>query len=313
MKILITGGAGFIGSNLASFHLKKADNVTVIDSFITGSERNLKHILHHKDFHLVRADVTSCSFEKLPSFDIIYHLASPASPIQYKKYPIETLMVNSLGTKRLLDFMLKTKSKRFVFSSTSETYGDPLIHPQKEDYWGNVNPVGIRSCYDESKRFGEALCMSYVRKHNLDIRIARIFNTFGPYMEQNDGRVVSNFIIQALQKKPFTIYGDGTQTRSFCYVTDMVQGLYLLATTNKLNGEIVNLGNTDERTVKELALLIKKLTNTSSSIIRQNIDTDDPQRRKPDINKAKQLLGWKPTVTLEKGLVKTIAYFQELI
>lgn len=320
MNILITGGGGFIGSNLTAFHLEKNDVVFVIDNLITGSRKNISRFLTNKNFHFYQSDVLTFNLPRrqagfsLPTyFDLIYHLASPASPIQYKKYPIETLLTNSQGTHNLLQFLKKSLSKNFVLASTSEVYGDPLVHPQKEDYWGNVNPNGIRSCYDESKRFAESLAMNYFRKHKLNIRIARIFNTYGPNMEKNDGRVVSNFIIEALTNKPITIYGDGKQTRSFCYISDMVNGLYLLATKTNIAGSIINLGNSIERSVLELAKIIKNLTKSSSKIVFQPIEEDDPKKRKPDISKAKKLLGWTPKVSIEDGLIKTIDYFKKLI
>jgi len=311
MKILITGGAGFIGSNLSQSHLQKDDEIWVIDNLITGAQKNISSLLKNKNFHFIKADLVSYDLEVLPWFDIIYHLASPASPIQYKRYPLETLLVNSIGTYRLLEFMKKSGSKTSVIASTSEVYGDPTVHPQVESYWGNVNPVGIRSCYDEGKRFSEAVAISFVRKHKLNIRIARIFNTYGPNMEKNDGRVVSNFIIQALENKPLTIYGNGQQTRSFCYVSDLIQGLYSLATTKNIDGQIINLGSPNEKKILELAKIIIQLTKTKSKISYQPIDEDDPQRRQPDISKAKKLLNWKPDVKLEDGLKKTIKYFQE--
>ncbi len=310
MRILITGGAGFIGSNLCQFHLKKNDTVFVIDNLLTGKRENIQSFLPNPNFHFFENDITVFDFSSLTAFDTIYHLASPASPVQYKKYPIETLLTNSVGTNKVLKFLKSTSKGTLVLASSSEVYGDPLKHPQTEDYWGNVNPVGKRSCYDEGKRFAEALTMAYFNKYHLSVRIARIFNTFGPNMEMNDGRVVSNFIVQSLTGKPITIYGKGSQTRSFCFVSDMIEALYLLATTKKIDGEIFNLGNPQEKTITELAEMIKKLTNSSSGIAFKEIDDDDPQRRKPDITKAKQILGWQPKVTLEEGIEKTVAYFK---
>lgn len=234
MKILITGGAGFIGSNLAGHHLKKNDNVCVIDNLITGNKKNIEEFLPLETFHFIQKDITAFDYSSFDQFDIIYHLASPASPIQYQKYPIETLLTNSVGTHKLLEFFRISKSTTFILASTSEIYGDPLVHPQPETYFGNVNPTGLRSCYDEGKRFSESLCMSYFRKYYLNIRIARIFNTYGPKMEKDDGRVVSNFITQSLTRKPLTIYGDGSQTRSFCFVSDMIEALYKLAVKKTL-------------------------------------------------------------------------------
>lgn len=312
MKILITGGAGFIGSHLLEFYLKKNCEVFVIDNLITGSKENIKELLKNPRFHFYQEDLLSFQFSVFSfQFDTIYHLASPASPIQYKKYPIETLRVNSEGTYRLLEFMKQSKSNIFVLASTSEVYGDPEEHPQSESYWGNVNPHGVRSCYDEGKRFAEAISMTYFRKYNLDVRIARIFNTYGPRMEKNDGRVVSNFIMQALTNEPLTVYGEGKQTRSFCYVSDMVDGLYTLGITPSIAGKVINLGNPDEYTISEFAKLIQKLTKSSSSIINKSIGEDDPRRRKPDISKAKKILYWSPKIHFEKGLEQTISYFKQ--
>lgn len=311
MRILITGGAGFIGSHLSKKHIEKDDEVYVVDNLVTGSKLNVENLLKHPHFHFIEADILTFDFSTLPSVDYIYHLASPASPIQYKKYAIETLRTNSEGTYNVLEFMRKSKSKSFVITSTSEVYGDPLVHPQTEEYWGNVNPNGVRSCYDEAKRYAEALVMTYYRKYNLDLRIARLFNTYGPHMEKNDGRVVSNFVMQALTNKPITIYGIGTQTRSFCYIDDTAEGLYRLVSTPDIAGSVVNLGNPVEKTIAELASIVKTMTGSKSDIILTPIDADDPKKRKPDISKAKKFLKWKPTVTLEEGLQKTISYFRE--
>lgn len=310
MKILITGGAGFIGSNLTAFHLEKKDEVCIIDNFITGSKKNIVELTKNPSVTFIEADIVTYDLSTLPPFDIIYHLASPASPIQYKKHPIETLQVNSQGTYKLLEFMKSSKSKTFILASTSEVYGDPLVHPQVETYWGNVNPVGCRSCYDESKRFAEALTMSYFRKYNLNVRIARIFNTYGPNMEKEDGRVISNFIMQGLTNKPITIYGDGTQTRSFCYITDLVNGLFLLAIKSEIAGEIINLGNSEEYSIKDVAKIIKSMTQSNSSIVFEKIESDDPKKRKPDISKAKNVLQWNFSIPLKQGLPKTIEYFK---
>jgi dTDP-glucose 4,6-dehydratase len=315
MKILITGGAGFIGSHLTKFHLFKNEQVTVVDNFITGSKKNLSsesENLSNGNLTIIEADITNFNFLNLPSFDIIYNLASPASPKDFQQLSIEILKSNSLGLINILDFFIKSNSKTLVFSSTSEIYGDPSEHPQKESYFGNVNPVGPRSCYDEGKRFAEALMMAYFRKFKKDIRIARIFNTYGPLMKKDDGRVVSNFVNQAINNQSLTIYGQGKQTRSFCYVSDMVMGLYLLATTPKLDGEIINIGNPNEKTILEIADIIKKLTRSQSKIIFKTIGQDDPKKRCPDIDKAKKLLNWKPKVELEEGLKKTIEYFKNL-
>jgi nucleoside-diphosphate-sugar epimerase len=311
MNVLIAGGAGFIGSNLVKFHLDQSDTVYAIDNLITGTTTNIDSSFKNENFHFIQDDIASYNFAKLPRFDLVYHLASPASPIQYKKHPLETLKANSLGTLNLLNFFLESHSGSFVLASTSETYGDPLIHPQTEEYWGNVNPIGIRSCYDESKRFAESLAMTFFRLHHLNIRIARIFNTYGEKMEKNDGRVVSNFIFQAISNQPITVYGQGTQTRSFCYVSDMVKGLHLLGTVPNIAGQVINLGNPNEKSILQLANLIKELTKSNSSIVFHPIDDDDPQKRRPDINKAKKILGWTPQVSLKEGLLKTIIFFRE--
>jgi nucleoside-diphosphate-sugar epimerase len=309
MKILIAGGAGFIGSHLTKFHLSKNDEVTVIDNYVTGKKNNL---VESNNLKIIEANITDFDFSNLPRFDIIYDLASPASPKDFEQLSIEILKSNSLGLINLLDFFIKSNSQTLVFSSTSEVYGDPEEHPQKESYFGHVNPVGPRSCYDEGKRFAEAIIMAYFRKYKKDVRIARIFNTYGPFMKKDDGRVVSNFINQAMENKPLTIYGSGTQTRSFCYVSDMVTGLFLLATTPKLAGEIINIGNPNEKTILEIADIIKKLTQSQAKIVFETIGQDDPKKRCPDITKAKALLRWEPKIELEAGLLETIKYFKEL-
>ncbi len=310
MKVFITGAAGFIGSNLVNHHLSLNDEVYGLDNFITGMRENISIALKNPHFRFIRTDLIDYSFPDIPQMDIVYHLASPASPIQYKKHPIQTLRVNSEGTHNTLEFVRKSKSKVFVLASTSEVYGDPEIHPQPETYRGNVNSVGPRSCYDEGKRYAEALSYSYIRKFDLDIRIARIFNTYGPNMEQNDGRVISNFIMQSLIEKPLTVYGIGKQTRSFCYVSDMVLGLYKLGTVQNLKSEIINIGNPDERSIMDLAEFIQQKTKTRSIIKLCTIDGDDPKQRQPNIAKAKKLLDWQPTISLDQGLDKTIEYFK---
>ncbi len=313
MNILITGGAGFIGSNLAAYLLQKKHRVWAVDNFITGSKQNIRSLLNNHLFSFLDADVIKNNYlEKFKNikFDLVYHLASPASPAQYEKYPLETLLVNSVGTKNLLDFVKSQQNTKFVFASTSEVYGDPLEHPQKETYWGNVNSYGPRSCYDESKRFGESLCYTYFHKYSLNITIVRIFNTYGPNMEQHDGRVISNFILQALTAKPITIYGDGKQTRSFCYVADMISALWFVA-NKKVSGEIINLGQDKETSIIDIAKLIKSLTGSSSKIVFKPLPADDPKRRRPDISKAKKLLGWRPQTELKQGLKLTINYFSQ--
>ena len=312
MNILIAGGSGFIGSHLTKHYLDKGDSVYIIDNLITGNIKNIAP-LQKESLHFYQADICEFDYTQLPQIDIAYQMASPASPIQYKKNPVETLMTNSYGTYRMLEHMKKGTIRSLVLASTSEIYGDPLEHPQKETYWGNVNTVGPRACYDEAKRFAEALATTYIRKFSLDIRIARIFNTYGPNMEINDGRVVSNFITQALSGKEITIYGDGNQTRSFCYVSDLVRGLTTLGEKENIKGEIINLGNPFEKTVKELASMIKTATSSTAEIVFKPIDEDDPKRRKPDITKAKNILDWEPTITLEDGLTSTIEYFKKVL
>lgn len=313
MHIFITGSAGFIASHLVEHILGMGHIVTGVDNFLTGSPKNIEHLLENKNFHFIKGDVLEFDYSTVKEHvDIVFHMASPASPIQYKKYPLETLQVNSLGTKHALDFAT-AQNATLVYASTSEVYGDPLVHPQVEWYWGNVNPNGVRSCYDEAKRFGEAMCMTYVRTKKTDVRIARIFNTYGPRMDVNDGRVVSNFIVEALKNEPLTIYGTGEQTRSFCYVTDLVNGLWALATKDLKEGEVINLGNPTEMTMIEIANKIKTITQSSSQLVKQPIDLDDPLKRKPDISKAKELLDWEPKVTVEEGLHKTIEYFKTII
>lgn len=316
-KFLIAGGAGFIGSHLSEKLLNRGDSVICVDNYITGSKENISHLLDNPNFTLVEQDIIDSVPEIQEELEGIFHLASPASPNQksersYIAYSIETLRVNSQGTFNLLN-LAKDKNAKFVYASTSEVYGNPSVSPQPETYWGNVNPNGIRSVYDEGKRFGEAMTMAYVRKFGLDARIMRIFNTYGDRMQPDDGRVVSNFIIQALQGENITVYGDGNQTRSFCYVTDLVEGIEKLMDKADIKGEIVNLGNPSEYTISELAHKITQMIDTSSQIVFEDKPADDPDRRKPDITKAKQLLNWEPKVPLEEGLQKTIEYFKQTI
>ena len=315
---LVAGGAGFIGSNLCEKLLVRDYKVICIDNLITGNKENIDGFTKNKNFSFLNLDITSSSFKntKLPKIDFIFHLASPASPNKksprsYINFPIETLLVNSAGTYNLLEIAKKFNAK-FLYSSSSEIYGDPKISPQNENYFGNVNPVGIRSVYDEGKRFGEAITMAYVRKYNLNARIIRIFNTYGPKMRKDDGRVVSNFINQAISNSPITVYGDGTQTRSICYIDDLVEGLITAITSDKTKGEVLNLGNADEKTVIELAKIIKKMTNSTSKIIFEPLPEDDPKIRRPDIQKAKNLISWTPKVSIDQGLQKTIQYFKSL-
>ncbi len=313
--VLVAGGGGFIGSHLCKSLLSDNFKVICVDNFVTSNKRNVEELLPDKNFRLIEQDITK-SFEPGEKIDFIFHLASPASPNaksprSYINFPVETLLANSQGTHMLLDLARENKSK-FLYVSSSEIYGDPEVSPQKEDYFGNVNPNGPRSVYDESKRFGEAITMAYFRKFGLNIRIIRIFNTYGPKMQKDDGRVVSNFINQALWEKDFTIYGDGSQTRSFCYVDDMVSGLKLAMFKDGTQGKVYNLGNPDERSVKELADIIKKLTGSESKIIFEELPFDDPKTRRPDIERAKEELGWEPMVRLEEGLQRTIEYFRSL-
>lgn len=313
MKILITGGAGFIGSHLTEYLLGQNHEVTIIDNLITGQKKNIEALLANKNLTYIEEDIITTDFSKLPAFDWVFHMASPASPVHYQDHPIETLRTNSEGTYNVLEHIKKTGKGRFVLASTSEVYGDPETHPQKETYWGNVNSFGPRACYDEAKRYAEAITYSYATKCNVQVRVARIFNTYGPRMDIEDGRVVSNFVTQALKKEPITIYGDGSQTRSLCYVSDMVKGLIALAETDGIDMEVINLGNTDERTVKEIAEKVKELTQTSSEIVYKSIGADDPKKRRPDTTKAKTLLKWQPAVELDTGLRYTIEYFNSIL
>lgn len=311
---VVTGGAGFIGSNLCISLLKKNYKVYCLDNLITGSKSNLTNIQNNPDFHFINTDVINDPakyFQNL-EIDYIFHLASPASPPKYLKYSIETLLVNSIGTYNLLR-LAKSKRCSFLLASTSEIYGDPKEHPQKESYFGNVNPVGIRACYDESKRFAEALSMEFYRKFKLNTRIIRIFNTYGPNMQKDDGRVISNFITEALSNRDITIYGEGTQSRSFCFITDLVQGLIAALESNNCSGKIINLGNPQELTIKQLADIVLRLTSSTSKIVKLNKRLEnDPEKRKPDISLAKKLINFEPKINLEEGLNKTIHYFNKV-
>ena len=307
MRVLITGAAGFLGSHLCDRFLDEGHDVVGLDNFITGHPDNLAHLMGSDRFRFVRHDISTYTYIDGP-LDGVLHFASPASPIDYLELPIETLKVGSLGTHNALG-LAKAKGARFFIASTSEVYGDPLVHPQKEDYWGNVNPVGPRSVYDEAKRFSEAITMAYHTFHGLDTRIVRIFNTYGPRMRPRDGRVVSNFIVQALNNEPLTVYGDGSQTRSFCYATDEVDGIYKLFMNGDSNP--TNIGNPDEYTVKQLAELVVELTGTKAPIIYEPLPKDDPKVRKPDISRARAMLGWEPKVYVRDGLARTIEYFQQ--
>jgi dTDP-glucose 4,6-dehydratase len=306
-RILITGGAGFLGSHLCESFLKRGDEVICMDNFSTGNAENVAALSTNSRFTMIDYNVTRFISVAGP-LDVVMHFASPASPVDYLEMPIQTLKVGSLGTHNALG-LAKNKGAKFFLASTSEVYGDPLVRPQKEDYWGNVNPIGPRGVYDEAKRFAEAMTMAYHRYHKLDTRIVRIFNTYGPRMRIRDGRVVPNFIMQALKGEPLTAYGKGTQTRSFCYIDDLVRGIQrLLEADYHLP---VNLGNPHEMTVLDFAKKIIELTGSSSKIMFNPLPQDDPQVRQPDISKARELLGWEPEVTLEEGLKKTIQYFRE--
>jgi dTDP-glucose 4,6-dehydratase len=310
--VLITGGAGFIGSHLCKYILENSKKVICLDNLITGSEKNIESLRSNPDFQFINTDVAKPIELGNVKPNCILHLASPASPVDYQEFPEETLLVNSTGTLNMLN-LAKEYGSKILITSTSEVYGDPLVHPQTETYLGNVNTFGPRSCYDESKRFAEAATYVFLKKYNLDARIIRIFNTYGPNMQVNDGRVVSNFINQAIRNEPLTIYGDGSQTRSFCYVSDMVEGIYKAMFTDGTKGEIFNLGNPEEYTMSELAAKIKEFTESISEIVYKELPPDDPKQRKPDITKAGKFLNWKPEVSVDEGLKKTIEYYKSLI
>lgn len=307
-KILVTGGAGFIGSHLCERLLNEGNEVICLDNYFTGSKSNIVHLLNHPYFELIRHDVTMPFFVEV---DQIYNLACPASPIHYQYNPIKTIKTSVMGAINMLGLAKRIKAT-VLQASTSEVYGDPEIHPQVESYWGNVNPIGIRSCYDEGKRCAETLFMDYYRQNKVDIKIVRIFNTYGPRMHPNDGRVVSNFIVQAIQNKDITIYGDGSQTRSFQYIEDLLDAMIKMMNSEKGFIGPVNTGNPDEFTIKELAEKVIKLTNSKSKIVYLPLPQDDPTQRKPDISLAKQKLNWEPSIKLEEGLVKTIDYFKNI-
>ncbi len=334
-KILVAGGAGFIGSHLCERLIKDNYEVFCVDNLLTGNERNISHLLPNKNFHFFKHDVIKPLTLKIArvKFESIFHLASPASPnpespLSYLHHPTETLLVNSVGTLNLLNLAVKHKSK-FLFTSTSEIYGEPLVSPQKEDYWGNVNPKGLRSCYDEAKRFGEAMTANFIRNQKINGRIVRIFNAFGPRMDKKDGRAIVNFINQSLDGKPLTVYGSGSQTRSFCYIDDLIEGLVLAMFKAQTKGEVINIGNPEEYTILQLAKIITQLTRnneriifnfrfhkitfqlikTEEKIVCKPLPIDDPTNRCPDISKAKKILGWQPKISLRVGLLKTIDYF----
>src|SRR5277367_5234225 len=302
---VVTGGAGFLGSHLVDYLLQRGHKVVAIDNFVTGSVDNIAHLAGNQNFKFIEQDVTEFLFLDQP-VDYVWHFASPASPVDYLELPIQTLKVGSLGTHKALG-LAKTKSARFLLASTSEIYGDPLVHPQTEDYWGNVNTIGPRGCYDESKRFAEALAMAYHREHGVETRIVRIFNTYGPRMRLNDGRVVPAFIGQALRNKPLTVFGKGSQTRSFCYVSDLVEGIYRLMMSDAQTP--VNIGNPQEMTMLEFAREIISAIGSRSKVIHKPLPQDDPKQRRPDITRARTMLHWEPKVPLKEGLKKTIEYF----
>ncbi|XGV85928.1 MAG: UDP-glucuronic acid decarboxylase family protein [Limnothrix sp. BL-A-16] len=308
MRILVTGGAGFIGSHLIDRLMNAGHEVICLDNFYTGHKRNIVHWLGHPNFELVRHDITEAIRLEV---DQVYHLACPASPVHYQYNPVKTVKTNAIGTMNMLGLAKRVKA-RFLLASTSEVYGDPEVHPQSEDYRGNVNPIGIRSCYDEGKRIAETLTFDYHRQNGVDIRVVRIFNTYGTRMLENDGRVVSNFVVQALRGQPLTIYGDGSQTRSFCYVSDLVDGLIRMMNNPDHTGP-VNLGNPGEYTILELAKAVQAQVGSGVEIDYKPLPQDDPRRRRPDITRAKLWLGWEPTVPLEEGLQKTIEDFRQRI
>ncbi|MEE9542461.1 MAG: UDP-glucuronic acid decarboxylase family protein [Thermodesulfobacteriota bacterium] len=307
-RVLVTGGAGFLGSHLSERLLNDGHEVICLDNFFTGRRVNIAHLLDNPSFELIRHDVTE---PVLLEVDLVYNLACPASPVHYQHNPVKTIKTNVMGTLNMLG-LAKRVGARILQASTSEVYGDPKIHPQTEDYWGNVNPIGLRACYDEGKRCAEALMFAYHRQNKVDIRMARIFNTYGPRMLENDGRVVSNFIVQALKGIDITIFGDGAQTRSFCYVDDMIEGFVSLMNAEDFTGP-VNLGNPGEFTVLQLAEKILELTGSASKIVYEPLPPDDPVQRQPDITLAKEKLSWSPTIELEEGLKKTIDYFKATI
>lgn len=305
-RVLVTGGAGFLGSHLCERLLYDGCDVLCVDNFLTGAKENIAHLIEHPNFEIMRHDI---SFPLYVEVDEIYNLACPASPIHYQNDPIQTTKTSVLGAINMLGLAKRTKAKMFQ-ASTSEVYGDPHIHPQQEDYWGHVNPIGIRSCYDEGKRCAETLCFDYHRQHNVKIKVARIFNTYGPRMHQNDGRVVSNFIVQALKGNDITIYGDGSQTRSFCYVDDLIEGwIRLMGTSDDITGPM-NLGNQNEFTIHQLAASVIEIVGSESNVVFKTLPSDDPRQRRPEISYAKNILGWEPTVELNEGLESTVDYFR---
>ncbi len=311
MHVYVTGAAGFLGSHLVDHLLADGDTVVGIDNFVTGAKANLRTAEEHSGFSFIDADVSLPWLWADGKPDLILHFASPASPVDYGREPLATMAVNALGVMHAVALAEKTGS-RLLFASTSETYGDPLEHPQRETYWGNVNPVGVRACYDEAKRYGEAYLTSAVRKLGIDGRIVRIFNTYGPRMQPNDGRVIPNFCLSALRGEPLTVYGDGRQTRSFCYVDDLVAGIVRLAKRDGLKGKLVNIGNPGEFTIVELAAIVAELAGVPLNVVEHDLPPDDPTRRKPDITLARSLLDWEPKIALRDGLMSTLNYFRML-
>jgi dTDP-glucose 4,6-dehydratase len=309
VRVLITGAAGFLGSHLVDRFIREGHDVVGLDNFVTGSPENLEHLDGHERFSFIEHDISSAIVPE-GHLDGVLHFASPASPVDYLEMPIQTLKVGSLGTHNCLG-IAKSKNARFLLASTSEVYGDPQVHPQPESYWGHVNPIGVRGCYDEAKRFAEAMTMAYHRAHAVDTRIVRIFNTYGPRMRAGDGRVVSNFIVQALRGDPITVYGDGSQTRSFCYVSDEVEGIYRLFMSDRT--EPTNIGNPGEFTIRELAEIVVEEVGGGSSIEYLSLPEDDPKVRRPDISVARERLGWEPSVGLREGLRRTIPYLREAV
>jgi len=305
-RVLVTGGAGFLGSHLCERLVAEGSEVVCLDNFFTGRRENVDSLLDNHAFELVRHDVTEPMTLEV---DEIYHLACPASPVHYQRNPVKTIRTGVLGTLNMLD-VARDAGAKILIASTSEVYGDPEVHPQHEGYWGNVNPIGARACYDESKRCAEALAVSYARQYSVEVRIARIFNVYGPRLAMDDGRVVSNFIVQALRAEPLTLYGDGAQTRAFCYVSDMVDGLVRLM-NSQLSAQPINLGNPNEFTMRELADLVRRLCGGRSRIVHRALPEDDPRQRRPDIARAREMLGWEPKVGIEQGLTETIEYFRK--